>query len=381
MNSNIVKVHLIKSSEVKQELFAEVVNLLKAVPGAIFFDCDSDAMVDLEKQEVYFHEVKDAEEFETQLKPLYSKSYLFREEFSFPYERETATWATLFRQCSNYREKKRHITDSEFVILLTGIANDKNWFASLDEEMPFNGFVHTADWSRYIDCSSAFPIAYEVIALTLQKFMFSGPHELATTVHHNPIGCINDMCTKKGEIILKLRTADICRNCMNKVKDKLSTPVIHHALQIMESLRVKMLFAQNFRQESPLSTLVIDRQKRIYLPDFANIEIRLRPLEKALYLLFLDRPEGIYMGCLSDHRQELYDIYTGISNTGMLDEMRARIDDMVNALSNSASEKISRIKRVFEEAIGSDLAQHYYVKGAVGEAKSIALDRDKIERQ
>ena len=101
-------------------------------------------------------------------------------------------------------------------------------------------------------------------------------------------------------------------------------------------------------------------------------------LEKALYLLFLNHPEGIYLSSLSDYRQELYDIYTGISNTWMLHEMKARIDDMVNALSNSASEKISRIKRVFEEAIGNDLAQHYYIRGAVGEAKSIALDRDKV---
>jgi len=40
-------------------------------------------------------------------------------------------------------------------------------------------------------------------------------------------------------------------------------------------------------------------------------------------------------------------------------------------VSNSASEKISRIKRAFEEAIGPDLAKHYYIHGGNGERKRV----------
>ena len=58
----------------------------------------------------------------------------------------------------------------------------------------------------------------------------------------------------------------------------------------------------------------------------------------------------------------------------LLTEMKYRIDDMVNALSDSASQKISRIKRVFEEAIGPDLAKHYYIKGESGQKKKIDLN-------
>jgi hypothetical protein len=189
---------------------------------------------------------------------------------------------------------------------------------------------------------------------------------------------VSDFCANKRDIILKLRTGDICEECVDRLAGKLSVPVIHHALQIMGSLREKMLFAQNLKRFAPLSKLIIDEKRRILLTDYENMEIKLRPLEKALYLLFIRYPEGIFHSSLSEHREELYDIYTGISGSGDLREMHIRIDDMTNALSDSASQKMSRIKRVFEEAIGPDLAKHYYIKGESGQKKKIDLDRGLV---
>jgi hypothetical protein len=369
-----MKVHIVKSAEVSPELFTNTVELLRAVQGSISFHYDADSVLNFDNDETTERIFKDSSDFTR------AKFSLVKGGELFPKSREEATWRTLFNKCSAYRTENR-IPDDEFILLLTGMANKKNWFAALDEEMPFNGFIHTADWSHYVQCPAQFPIAYEVIALFLQKHMFNGMYDVRKSVHTTPIGCVNDMCILKKEIMLKLRTADICPSCMDRIKDQLSPPVIHHALQIMESLRVKMLYAQNFRQESPLSGILITPQNKIFLPDFGNIEIKLRPLEKALYYLFLKHPEGIFLSSLSDHRQELYRIYRGLSSMGMMEEMRERIDDMTNALNNSASEKISRIKRVFEEGIGNELAKHYYIWGNVGEAKTIALPREKVTDQ
>ncbi len=371
-----MKIHIIKSPELSPELFTKTVELLSAVQGAISFSFNKDSVLNFDEDEILEHTFDDVEAFEKSLYhvPCYSPS---ENDITFPHTHPQATWTTLFAKCASYRQQQR-IPDDEFVILLTDMANDKNWFASLDEHMPYNGFIHTDGWSHYIDCPAQFPIAYEVIALLLQKYMFSGMYDLRTSVHKTPVGCVNDMCIKKREIILKLRTADICRSCMDRIKDVVPAPVIHHALQIMESLRVKMLYAQNFRQDSPLSTLMITQHHKLLLPEFGHIEIKLRPLEKALYYLFLDHPEGIFLSSLSDYRQDLYSIYSRLSNMGMLQEMKGRIDDMTNALNNSASEKISRIKRVFEEALGHELAKNYYICGQVGEVKKIGLPREKM---
>ena len=51
---------------------------------------------------------------------------------------------------------------------------------------------------------------------------------------------------------------------------------------------------------------------------------------------------------------------------------------MTNVLNNSVNEKISRIKRVFEDSIGRELAKQYYIKGEAGEVKKIDLDSKLI---
>jgi len=371
-------VHLIRSSEVGKELFTKVVDLLQAVSGPIRFRYDVESVVDFSEDLLEDRMIVDETEFGRKHFPMPSACMFEPSSRSFPLERREASWKILFQKSADYR--KRHlIPEDQFVLLITNMPNENNWFAALDEKMPYNGFIHSDDWDFYIDCSAAFPVAYEVMALVLQKQVFNGMADLRNKVHSTAIGCVSDLCMNKREIVLKLRTADICRDCMTELKNKLPLNVIHHARSIMESLRVKMLFAQNFRQDQPLSRLIINKKKDIFLADFDNIQVRLRPLEKALYFLYLKYPDGIMLSNLCNHRQELCDIYVGISQRGMLKEMEERIGNMTNVLSNSASEKISRIRQAFEEAIGSDLAQYYCIKGDVGDAKKIILDRSLVE--
>jgi len=383
-----MKVHLIKDGEVGTETFTEVIDILQAISGPIEFTCDSHNVINFEEDELLEKRVSNVKAFEKShsvplnystksMDIIESKETRPLKKFEFPFSRKTTNWSTIFDKCNVYR-KKNDIPDNEFVILLTEVSNSKNWFASLDENMPYNGFIHTADWNHFIKCLDSFPIAYEVVALILQKHMFNDYNELRTSVHLDPIGCINDMCLEKKDIKLKMRTADICSECMVKLKGKLTFAEINQALNIMESLRVKMLFSQNFKQSVPLSKLVIDNRKRIFLPDFGNIEIKLRPLEKTLFFLYLRHPDGIGLSFLCDYKNELYDIYTSLSSIGDLYEMRNRIDEMVNITSNSAVEKISKIKATFVKAIGDELAKSYYIQGGNGEVKKIVLERSKL---
>lgn len=364
-------IHLIKSAELSIEVFTAVYDLLTAVDGAITIKCDPASVIDFSQEEIFRRFYDDEDAFSKMTEPpLYSMINLESRK-SFPTYVKTASWSTFFNKCQTYRTT-RMIPEQHMVLILSEIGNKYNWFATLDKESPNNGFVHTADWDMFLSCPKQFPIAYEVIALLLHRYSFDAQKPVTEQAHARAIGCVSDLCMEKKDIILKMRTADICGDCMTKLKAQMPMQDIIHALGIMDSLRVKMLYAQNFKQHVDLSGVYIDpRNNKIYLPGFSNIEIKLRPLEKTLYFLFMRYPEGLFLTDLPDYRNDLMDIYELISHIGSRLEMRERINDLVNVLSNSASEKISRIKRAFEEAIGPDLAKHYYIQGGNGERKRV----------
>lgn len=368
-----MKVHLIRSKELDIALFTEITGLLKAITGPIEFIYDSLDTIDYNQEDLKPRVYATEEEFTSaylhETTSLYLKSY--------PLEQSFISWKKLFEECNAYRSRNK-ISKEDFVFLLTELPNEKNWFAALDDNNLLNGFIHADDWEEYIDCPPQFPIAYEVIALILHHYSLNNNYELQNLTHQKAIGCVNDFCLNKREVILKLRTADICNICLKKIKENLPFLIIHHALSLLESLRLKMLFSQNFKQEAPLSKLYIDEKYRIFLSDFENIEIKLTPLEKSLFLLFLCYPKGILLSQLSEYRNELYGIYMSLSNMGDLNEMKTRIDEMSSALSSSASQKISKIKKTFETAIGTELAKNYYIKGVNGEEKGISLDRTLV---
>jgi hypothetical protein len=58
--------------------------------------------------------------------------------------------------------------------------------------------------------------------------------------------------------------------------------------------------------------------------------------------------------------------------------MKNRIDEMTNITSNSAAEKISKIKKAFVKAIGEELAKNYYIQGGNGEVKKVNFGRELL---
>ena len=63
--------------------------------------------------------------------------------------------------------------------------------------------------------------------------------------------------------------------------------------------------------DQSLIPLIISRNYRISLGDDRK-EVKLEPLVKSLYLLFLHHPEGIIFKDLPDYRQELAEIYNKV---------------------------------------------------------------------
>ena len=135
-------------------------------------------------------------------------------------------------------------------------------------------------------------------------------------------------------------------------------------------------------EEQPsLSRLVIDKNFRIILPDYNNMEITMSPLPKAVYLLFLKHPEGIVFKQLRNYHDELLDIYKQISNRVIESNIESSIRDITDPTKNSINEKCTRIREAFLKQFDTVYAQHYYITGKKGEPKRITLPRELMDLQ
>ena len=127
-----------------------------------------------------------------------------------------------------------------------------------------------------------------------------------------------------------------------------------------------------------LSRMIVTKDGRIILPDYNNMEIKMEPLVKAVYLLFLRHPEGIAFKHLPDYRQELTKIYSGLRPAGLTEKALRSIEDVTNPTLNSINEKCARIRGAFVGQFDDHMAKSYYIDGRRGEPKKITLSRDLI---
>jgi hypothetical protein len=150
----------------------------------------------------------------------------------------------------------------------------------------------------------------------------------------------------------------------------------------VQKLRKKSLnewtFRGLFKIKSQLSKLVVTQDYRIFLPDYNDIEVKMEPLVKAVYILFLRHPEGIVFKELPDYRQELIDIYNELRPLGLNSRSLQSIEDVTNPFLNSINEKCARIRAAFVEKFDEHLAKNYFITGERGEAKKIILPQDLV---
>ena len=163
--------------------------------------------------------------------------------------------------------------------------------------------------------------------------------------------------------------------------DDLIEEVKERILKLRQRGISQYILEQLIHPDNRLSRMVITKDYRIILPDYNNMEIKMEPLVKAVYLLFLAHPEGILFKLLPDYREELTRIYVKLRPTGLSDRALQSIEDVTNPLLNSINEKCARIRGAFVGQFDDHLARHYYVDGLRGEAKKITLPRDLVVRE
>lgn len=127
-----------------------------------------------------------------------------------------------------------------------------------------------------------------------------------------------------------------------------------------------------------LSRMIVTKEGHLILADYNNMEIKMEPLVKAVYLLFLRHPEGILFKDLPDYREELTKIYSRLRPAGLTEKALRSIEDVTNPMMNSINEKCARIRGAFVGQFDDRMARYYYIDGRRGEPKKISLPRNLV---
>lgn len=159
---------------------------------------------------------------------------------------------------------------------------------------------------------------------------------------------------------------------------------IRERISKMRELGVNELLIKSFCKKLALpaenkpSRVHITKYGRIFLPDYNDIEIKMTPLVKSVYFLFLRYPNGLFLKDLADHREELTDFYIRLSNRFDMQKLEESIDSITDSTKNSINEKCSRIREAFISQIRDEFVFQYYISGERMEPKKILLNREFV---
>lgn len=277
-----MNVHITCTPEYSFEELTEIVELLKTVPGEIKFSCNK--------------ELVSAEQFSMMVY-----------KFESPESIKSLSFEELFKLCDCYR-KIKDIPKDEFIIMITSIPNEKNWFSAFENKYIF---VNSEDWKYYSDRDSKFGIAYQIVENIFQSLIKLNISDInkEPNIHFDSIGCINDMCVNKSKVLFKLRTADICESCSKRAESEgLDQLIMNQILEIIDLVRKEFRRTNPIKVEVPNETVRVDEKLNIKI---GNNLISIIPTYKVVYVLLLKYNEGIVIQSIYNFYDECCEFYKG----------------------------------------------------------------------
>lgn len=317
-----MKITLTATPDVEPQLLEDVLGLLTAAPsGPIQFDFVQDLPVEFNQ---------DGFEFDA-----------------------------FFDACRAWR-RQTHRPDHEYVFVLTGLRNAPNWFSHIDKEAGGrSAFLFTGDWEFYTPrAHPKYPLAAEVVVNQLVMMLHEkvGEQTLGGMLHMAPVGCVLDFCEWKPEITFKLRTGDICEECMQNALAVMSKDELVQLVGILEEsrkgmVRHRFLGAMNNRQADPIEELPLHvaitwRRAFTFLSRDASIENAIRHVE-SLYQAVLAMLAAV---ALHDDHQKAAWLQTNIAIDG--DDRLGHLSGIVQALEGLLEDEAA------QDALAEHFTQH-----------------------
>ncbi|WP_332021139.1 hypothetical protein [Kaistella sp.] len=351
--------------------FTEVLQILNEMSGPVTFI--DGGIIDGRSMKILFKEYDE-------------KSYLSFEDI----------WGIL----GDYRHINK-INEKDYVALLTPKKNNLNWFSA------FSGkdlFVDTNDWDMYTQKESKYGIAFSIVENIIQSLMNLNVNDLSAepNIHYEKsIGCINDFCGNKSDIMFKLRNAYICDSCKKRIRtEKLDITIATHLIQLIEFIRNKMVNNFSWLEEVEPERVTVCNDGTLKIGEKA---INLTTQIKSIYFLFLNNPNGIVTSALADYRNEGAQLYyllrypqkeiksknqvvIGEQSTNLKNVDKIKMDEITNSiakiLDNVETQRFRegrcKINKEITTVMGLKMSEFYIIENWKGDSN---LYKVKVEKE
>ena len=258
----------------------------------------------------------------------------------------------------------KKINDDDFVILISSIKNSKNWFSAFRKK---NIFIHGDEWDLISDVDSMFGIAYQCIENIFQSLIELNIEntELEPSIHQTSIGCINDLCKNKPEILMKLQSATICPSCYERSVSKgINDNVMTHIISIMEEIRKEFVISKKFSEQASLEKVKVDEKGSITI---GGKVIEMEVLPRVMYIGFLNNIDGFPSNKKCENKNLFEEIYIKIKKNPdefAIQKMccsKIKHENSIERRKPTFETYRSKIKMAIKKVLGQTLASYYSV--------------------
>lgn len=152
-------------------------------------------------------------------------------------------------------------------------------------------------------------------------------------------------------------------------------------MKVLDSVVRKDINNETNNDKENMSRVIIDKNGRIFLPDYSSIEVKMPYLPKTVFLFFLMHKEGIEFKSMYNYMHELYEIYqiVALEKNTEASKIRRSLENLVEPVNNRIYETCSIIRRSLSMVVPESLMEMYCVTGKRGEKHRILIDSSLIE--
>lgn len=264
----------------------------------------------------------------------------------------------------------------QHVVVLTTLGNQRGIIAGPSEQIQGVSFIQVNHYITQILGSPQFPVAYEIAVSVLRSRVFWSHNIMDDFIHTTETrGCINDYCNIIKQMELKIKTGDICFECMSiLIESQFPRILLDDILTALEEVRVKMSRMRQLVAWEDLPLVVLQDQK-LKIPS-EGIEIHLKPMQFALYVLYAKNPGGISEADVINHYEWFKEFYGEVSSSSDMYQISVR--NLCAERSTSRTQTRSQIKNVLERRLPYHLAAKLGFSKKGNPAKHFILDASSI---